>query len=437
MLALDKPGPHDLRHHDVLHGRDPSRWHNRGVSRAQWTPTTVELADLELLSSGVIGASGGLRVVVPAAISAAVADGNALELIDPEGVPLALLRVESRSAAGGTVTLTGPVEPLAHPEFGPFRRYHRTPAEVRNEHPVAFAVPVTSVLTISDVDAVKAHAAETGRTPLLLALTGPGSPQDLSVPGLVRATLAAARAIPDAVVVAVTAAAGRHLQAEVAAAYADETYAVAGDGEPSAAVARIRDQDRPPPERRGLVVFFTGLSGSGKSTLARALYDVLLERGDRTVTSLDGDVVRHHLSKGLGFSRTDRETNIARIGWVAAEISRHGGIAICSPIAPFEATRKLVRDMVEAAGGGFVLVHVATPLEECERRDRKGLYAKARAGGIPEFTGISSPYEKPANARVSVDTTGRSIDDALAALLDVLYLDGRLSRSPATLPPEG
>ena len=116
------------------------------------------------------------------------------------------------------------------------------------------------------------------------------------------------------------------------------------------------------------------------------------------MTSLDGDVVRRNLSAGLTFSKEDRETNIRRIGWVAAEIGRHGGVAICSPIAPFDATRKQVRAMVEDAGGAFVLVHVATPLEECERRDRKGLYAKARRGEIPEFTGISSPYEEPADA---------------------------------------
>lgn len=191
----------------------------------------------------------------------------------------------------------------------------------------------------------------------------------------------------------------------------------------TAVVAR----DRPPRAQRGLVVFFTGLSGSGKSTLARALQDVLLERGDRTVTSLDGDVVRHHLSKGLGFSRADRETNIARIGWVAAEISRHGGVAICSPIAPFDATRQEVRGMVAAAGGELVLVHVSTPLEECERRDRKGLYARARAGEIPDFTGISSPYEAPTDARVVVDTTGRSIEDALGDVLDALHSDGWLA----------
>ena len=154
--------------------------------------------------------------------------------------------------------------------------------------------------------------------------------------------------------------------------------------------------------------------------------DRLLEHGVRTVTTLDGDVVRRHLSAGLTFSKEDRETNIRRIGWVAAEISRHGGLAVCSPIAPFDATRKQVRQMVADAGGAFFLVHVATPLEECERRDRKGLYAKARRGEIPEFTGISSPYEEPADAAVRVDTTGRDIDDCLAEILTALEATGHL-----------
>ena len=160
-------------------------------------------------------------------------------------------------------------------------------------------------------------------------------------------------------------------------------------------IAEVVAHDRPGPGEQGLVVFFTGLSGSGKSTLAQALIDLILEQGERTVTSLDGDVVRRNLSAGLTFSKADRETNIRRIGWVAAEISRHGGVAVCSPIAPFDETRRHVGPLVEDAGGAFFLVHVATPLEECERRDRKGLYAKARAGEIPEFTGISSPYEEP------------------------------------------
>ena len=168
------------------------------------------------------------------------------------------------------------------------------------------------------------------------------------------------------------------------------------------------------------MLFFTGLSGSGKSTIARALQDRVLEQGNRTVTSLDGDVVRRNLSAGLTFSKEDRETNIRRIGWVAAEVSRHGGVAICCPIAPFDATRRHVRHVVDEAGGEFFLVHVATPLEECERRDRKGLYAKARAGEIPEFTGISSPYEEPEDAAVRVDTTGRSIEDCVDDVVTAL-----------------
>ena len=184
-----------------------------------------------------------------------------------------------------------------------------------------------------------------------------------------------------------------------------------------AEIAAVVDQDQPGDDERGFVVFFTGLSGSGKSTIARALHDQIIEDGRRTVTSLDGDVVRRNLSAGLTFSKADRETNIRRIGWVAAEIARHRGIAICSPIAPFDETRKQVRQMVEDAGGDFVLVHVATPLEECERRDRKGLYAKARAGEIPEFTGISSPYEEPEDAAVRIDTTGRTVAECLDEVL--------------------
>ena len=147
---------------------------------------------------------------------------------------------------------------------------------------------------------------------------------------------------------------------------------------PAAVAAELR-RARPPRSARGVVVFCTGLSGSGKSTLARDLRDALLERGDRTVSLLDGDLVRRLLSAGLTFSREDRDLNIARIGYVAAEVARHGGIAICAPIAPYAAARAGVRRMVSEVGD-FVLVHVSTPLEVCEARDRKGLYAQARAG---------------------------------------------------------
>ena len=184
---------------------------------------------------------------------------------------------------------------------------------------------------------------------------------------------------------------------------------------------------RAPVSRRGLVVLFTGLSGSGKTSLAEALVQHVRSRGLRTVTLLDGDVVRTMLTAGLGFDRAGRDLNVRRIGYVAAEIARHGGMTVCAPIAPFAATRAEVRTMVEQAGGDLVLVHVATPLAECERRDRKGLYARARAGEIPDFTGISSPYEVPTDAELVIDTTSRTIPESLAEVLEVLVTKGWLS----------
>jgi sulfate adenylyltransferase len=193
-----------------------------------------------------------------------------------------------------------------------------------------------------------------------------------------------------------------------------------------AGVAQELRRARPPRARRGVVVFFTGLSGSGKSTLARDLRAALLERGDRTVSLLDGDEVRRLLSAGLTFSRADRDLNVARIGFVAAEVARHGGIAVCAPIAPYAAARAQVRAMV-AEVGDFVLVHVSTPLEVCEARDRKGLYAQARAGIIGSFTGISDPYEEPDDADLVIDTSAVSRRDAAAEVLAYLTRGGWLA----------
>ena len=165
----------------------------------------------------------------------------------------------------------------------------------------------------------------------------------------------------------------------------------------------------PARSKQGFTVFFTGLSGSGKSTIANALMVKLMEMGGRPVTLLDGDVVRKHLSSELGFSKEHRDLNIKRIGYVASEITKNGGIAICAPIAPYTATRRAVREMVEAFGA-FVETHVATSIEECERRDRKGLYKLAREGKIKEFTGISDPYEAPTNAELVVDTENVDVD---------------------------
>ena len=191
-----------------------------------------------------------------------------------------------------------------------------------------------------------------------------------------------------------------------------------------------RELRRSSPSRReqGFCVFFTGLSGSGKSTIANVLLVKLLERGGRQVTMLDGDLVRKHLSSELGFSKEHRDLNIRRIGYVASEISKNGGIAICAPIAPYDATRKDVRAMVVGAGGGFVLVHVSTAIEVCEQRDRKGLYAKARAGLVKEFTGISDPYEEPRDAELVIDTAdlepGESADRILEYLGSQGYFNG-------------
>jgi len=344
------------------------------VPAPQFHPTQHELDDLELIVSGAL--VGPLELDLPADVAALASEAGAVELVDPEGLPLAVASWPSRE-----------VTALARPAYGPFRRLYLTPAEARERHPDGF----TAVLVGGIADR----------------------------PAVLRAALAEHHDV-----VAIPVAASDLRVPEVLAAY----------GDPAVAPPVVLDE--PAPSERGLVVFFTGLSGSGKSTLARALVDLVLEQGERTVTSLDGDVVRRNLSAGLSFSKADRETNIRRIGWVAAEISRHGGVAVCSPIAPFDATRQDVRGYVADAGGAFFLVHVATPLEECERRDRKGLYAKARAGEIPEFTGISSPYEAPSDADVVVDTTGRSVEDALDDVLAGLRAKGHLelTTGPTTRP---
>ncbi|TAK42587.1 MAG: adenylyl-sulfate kinase [Betaproteobacteria bacterium] len=178
------------------------------------------------------------------------------------------------------------------------------------------------------------------------------------------------------------------------------------------------------PTARGLIVFLTGLPGAGKSTLARALHRRLTELG-RTVTLLDGDEVRALLSSELGYSRAHRDLNVLRIGYVAAEIARHGGIAICAQIAPYAAARAEVRRRGSAAGD-FLLVHVATPIDVCERRDPKGHYAKARAGLLPAFTGVSDPYEPPQDADLTIDTQDCTPQDAAQTIVARLRRDGRL-----------
>ena len=179
----------------------------------------------------------------------------------------------------------------------------------------------------------------------------------------------------------------------------------------------------PPRHKQGVTIFFTGLSGSGKSTIANVLLTKFLETGGRPVTILDGDLVRKHLSSELGFSKEHRDINICRIGYVASEITKNGGIAICAPIAPYDSVRKQVRQMIEPYGG-FILVHIATPIDVCESRDRKGLYAKARAGIVKEFTGVSDPYEEPKDADVVINTAELSAEEAAQEIILHLEREG-------------
>ncbi|SDH20994.1 sulfate adenylyltransferase [Sinosporangium album] len=404
----------------------------------EWTPDTRELADLELLLSGAfhpltgfLGADDVDAVARqgrladgtpwPAPVTLTLPDdhparpGDRVTLRDPEGAALAVLTIEERAGHG---RVAGPVEAAGAAEHGPFARLRASTAAVREELAGRDVLAVTMRGPLDDLSEISATAEEMGAAILLLPLAfGEGGP------AVIRAALTAAEKLPDDTRVVVVPLAPREnavdleLREHIAEAYGAAEHFAGPD--PVSLPG--------PPHRRGLVVFFTGLSGSGKSTIARGLRDALLERGDRRVTYLDGDVVRHLLSAGLTFSKADRDLNIRRIGFVAAEVARHGGLAVCAPIAPYAATRDEVRDMVESVGADFLLIHVATPLAECERRDRKGLYAKARAGLIPEFTGISDPYEEPDDADLTLDTTDMSVEAAVARVLDLL-IGGRWLR---------
>ncbi len=511
-----------------------------------WTLDGRQLADLELLLSGAFAPLTGFMGeadVATVAVHSTLADGTRWQfpvtlevpgdaiapdaghvmLHDPEGTPLATLRITGRSLTGGAANgdhamlrLAGTVTGHRKPEHGPFRRLQRSPAEVRadfgGEPVLAFAT--RGPLNCRQIGQLRHLAGQLKARILLLPLIA-GPAEVVTRPEeLIRVMLAAMASLPPKTMVVPVPLAPRDggpaqelaARAVVAAAYGathlfgDSSGGAAGAGERAAergsgaavgaaaptseatvipvvsagdwaydpvadvwrplalikagteraefapdelgdlldagaevpdwfvppAVARELQQARPPRSRRGFVLFLTGLSGSGKSTIARDLRDALAERGDRRVSLLDGDLVRRLLSAGLTFSRADRDLNIARIGYLAAEIARHGGIAICAPIAPYAAARARVREMVSETGD-FLLIHVATPVEVCEARDRKGLYAKARAGLIDHFTGISDPYEEPADADLVIDTSVLGRAEATAAVLRLLTSGGWLA----------
>ncbi|MFC7544876.1 adenylyl-sulfate kinase [Plantactinospora sp. GCM10030261] len=385
------------------------------------------------------------------------------------------------SGREGVAGLGGPVRALGDGGHGPFQRLRRTPDEVRALLPPGRVLGVIADRPLHRPQLAQiAHAARTLAAHLLVLIPTAGpTPDGLPPEVLVRTVFAARDRMPPATLITVPLArrgdeiTDALLRARVAAAYGVTHLLSTGEmlsgGGPRVLVPRelaydnrdgqwrwrddipppvrrlaLRSEEiddlldrgfplpewhtppavakelaraRPPRRHRGLVVFFTGLSGSGKSTIARGLADVLRESGDRTVTLLDGDVVRRELSAGLGFSKADRDLNVRRIGWVAAEVARHRGMALCCPIAPYARARRTAREMALAAGAGFVLVHVATPIEVCERRDRKGLYARARAGLLPGMTGVDDPYEAPTDAELVLDTSDMTVDEAIQRVL--------------------
>lgn len=430
-----------------------------------WHPPQPVLESAELVVGGALSALPRGLTPPPDVAEAAVAGGG-LVLEDAEGTPVALVAPAALDAHGA---VTGPVQALRPFSSGPVRRHRRTAAEVRAELEAlkastgasrVLAVPVDSALSTFGVEDAATLAFHEGAILLWLVLVGSGRRKDLAAEPLVRAVRAAAADVEAAgtpsVVVAVPAPspqavagpgnlvdpnADRRTIDEIARAYgAAAVLPIRVRGEAGqrstlhAGSALEVERTLPPPQARGVTVFFTGLSGSGKSTVAKGLAERLLDDGQRAVSVLDGDEVRRLLSAGLGFSKADRDLNIRRIGFVAAEVTRHGGLAICAPIAPFADVRADVRAMVTEVGD-FVLVHVSTPLAECERRDRKGLYAKARQGLIPEFTGISSPYEEPDDADLTLDTTQLSVDDAVARVWDLLVARGYLLAAPTVDDP--
>jgi sulfate adenylyltransferase len=442
-----------------------------------------ELAWLELMLTGSQPVryreeGDAPRLVVPPGLAG---PGDVVHLLDPEGVTLARLAVDAVSAApeGDRVTGTPVAEtPVAHPDHVDLRLLPSDLTAAGSRLAVWGDTPSTHAFRRAAAD----HAASGADCVVEFVGVPAEAETDRAAHEAVRVARSHTTRRDGDVLVVVPwprlgwDEAGLRARARVAGAYGCRALAVPVSVDPvtagrveDATGVRLVDLGVPPdqsvvsaaaladllapdgplpgwlaeppvaetlrqlhraPSRSGLTVLLSGLSGSGKSTVARTLAVRLMERDTRSVSLLDGDVVRHHLSKGLGFSRADRDLNVRRIGFVASEITRAGGIAVCAPIAPYDATRKDVRAMVEAQGG-FVLVHVATPLAECERRDRKGLYAKARRGEIPEFTGISDPYDEPTDAEVTIDTTGRSVDSCVDEVLGALERLGLLAPQQA------
>lgn len=399
------------------------------------------LDELELLLGGLYCPADGyclpsqtpagwpaaFSIEVPLSLAQEALRHGALDLTDADGTPIASLEVNGSAPAGpGSQFLSGPVSARQPAEHPPARNLRLTRPAV---HDAAAPVVIAAFRAEpSAADMAAAVCAAAGAQLLLVAVVPTQQPGARAPSALLTSLQRCAAAVPGAWV-------GLFVEPSRRGATPGERRALTRHAlgrlgaravlefEPAAAEPGSGPGAEPVrggyETRRGAVIFFTGLSGSGKSTVARALAEHLQDTDDRPVTLLDGDEVRRLLSSELGFSVADRDLNVRRIAWVAAAVARCGGVAICAPIAPSESTRATARRMVGDAGT-FVLVHVSTSLEVCERRDRKGLYAKARAGLLRDFTGIDATYEVPPHPDLVVDTAVTPVEGAVRMIVDLV-----------------
>ncbi|CBT75610.1 adenylyl-sulfate kinase [Glutamicibacter arilaitensis] len=327
------------------------------------------------------------------------ANSRRLLLADPDGTALASVEVRPSSTISDNSLDVAQLKPLARSEHGPGRASRLTSALTTQS-----AVLFSEAPTVSEIHKLSLSTVASQAFLVLVSSSKRASQTDY--PNQLRE-------LHDAALLAGAQGAGHLIIPEEA----DMQQVVQ-----RAVMEVLYDFRKPTDEslvQQGLVVLFSGLSGSGKSTLARSVMERIHLEMNREAVLLDGDDIRRFVSKGLGFSPEDRETNVVRIGWIASRISQVGGIALCAPIAPFAQARAQMRALAEQAGR-FVLVHVNTPLEVCEARDRKGLYAKARAGLVKDFTGIDSPYEVPEDASLTLDLSTLSIEAASDQVLELI-----------------
>ena len=403
----------------------------------------AKLDELELLAGGLYSPADGyclpqdvpkdwpapFFLEVPKSLAATALRYGAIAVTDPDGTPLYYVETTATAtAAGGLAHIAGRVATLRLAEHPPARHLRITsPLPASSPGRGTHAAIFTSVPRAAELAQAMTESARAGNRLLLVAACGHQPHGNYTVMPLLDELRKISEQIPcSAVGLLVLPSLGggtelpgdalyRHALKRLGASTVLDFHA-----QPSQTPAPLAgDKDHGGADLSGTVIFLTGLSGSGKSTVARALVQSLQPKSSRPVTLLDGDDVRRMLSPGLGFSPEEREANIRRLGWVASLIAQAGGVVVCAPIAPYDKTRKEVRAMIEAVGR-FVLIHVSTPLEVCEARDRKGLYARARSGQLTNFTGIDAPYEIPGDADLHIDTSVMPVAASLMGVHDYL-----------------